>query len=125
MDAPLIPLAIFVVLGGLVALLDWLHSRKSIRDAIREADIQRQIDSLRRGADHAVQTRPRVRAHSIRVPSMPPRSCGNAESSSPPLKPCGGGFCRHRADCADHYCPGRMAAGLSGATPPRQTQSRS
>ena len=84
----------------------------------RDDDIDRQIATLRDGADHSVQTRPRVRAHSTRAPSMPLRSCGNAEFSSPPLKPCGGGFCRHRADCADHYCPGRLAAALSGASHP-------
>jgi hypothetical protein len=29
-------------------------------------------------------------------------------------KACGGGQCRHRADCADHYCPGRLSASLTG-----------
>ena len=75
-------------------------------------DIDRQIASLRRHADHAVATRPRVRAngcHSLpgHIKAAPP-----ANAAKP--KACGGGQCRHRADCSDTYCPGRLSASLSG-----------
>lgn len=97
-----------------IGLAIWIALPRAA-DRYRKSDIEHQIKTLRQGADHAVQTRPRVRAHSsTRAPSMPPRSCGNADSPSPPLKPCGGGLCRHRADCADTHCPGRLAASLTG-----------
>ena len=80
------------------------------------ADIDRQIATLRKHADHAVATRPRVRAggyqpigHTGPV-KAPPR---NPSGGTKP-KACGGGLCRHRADCSDHHCPGRLAANLSG-----------
>lgn len=80
----------------------------------READIERQIATLRKGADHAVATRPRVRANGYAGQAghikAPPRA------DKP--KACGGGLCRHRSDCSDAYCPGRLAANLSGTHKP-------
>ena len=108
---PWVGTAIVVLVVSAIAVGFWITWPRA-RD--RDADIDRQIATLRQGADHAVQTRPRVRAHSTRSPSMPPRFCGNADPLSPPLKPCGGGLCRHRADCADTHCPGRLAASLTG-----------
>lgn len=76
----------------------------------RNADIERQIATLRKSADHSVATRPRVRAggyQPIATPGAvkaPPRAPG---------KPCGGGLCRKRLDCADAYCPGKTEARLA------------
>jgi hypothetical protein len=103
--AALVVLLVIVSIGVLI----WA----CLPERDRNSDIERQIATLRRHADHAVQTRPRVRAHSTCVPSMPPRTVGS-DSNSPPLKPCGGGLCQHRADCADTYCPGRLSASLAG-----------
>lgn len=74
----------------------------------RDADIERQIKTLRDGADHAVATRPRVRAHSAKADHF-----GAATNMVKP-KSCGAGLCRHQADCSDHYCPGRLSASLTG-----------
>lgn len=82
-----------------IGMLIWLALPEP-RKGKPNADIERQIKTLRQGADHAVQHRPRVRATSIPSATLP--------------KPCGGGLCRHRADCADHHCPGRLAASLTG-----------
>ena len=92
----LLALILFIGMGAAVFLINALHKRWAWRDAIRKADIDMQIASLRRHADHAVQHRPRVQQP----------------------KPCGGGMCRHRANCADHHCPGRLAATLAGTTRP-------
>ena len=121
-------LAVGAPLGLLAGLAIWHLSQPARRKARRQADIERQIATLRDGADHAVKTRPRLRAgvHVGPHTNPPPTEKRPPPPPAPPaLKPCGGGLCRHRANCADHYCPGRMAAGLSGVTPPRQTQSRS
>ena len=100
MDAHIITAAPAWLLGGIVAgtvaaigVLIWSALPRRTR---RERDIERQIATLRRHADHAVQHRPRVQQP----------------------KPCGGGMCRHRANCADHHCPGRLAATLAGTTRP-------
>jgi len=74
------------------------------------ADIDRQIATLRKHADHAVQHRPRVRANGC---AATPGHLKAAPKADKP-KACGGGLCRHRADCSDHHCPGRLAANLSG-----------
>ena len=102
--------------SALVWLIIKLTDKQAMRDAIREADIQRQIDTLRKGADHAVATRPRVRANGYAG------QAGHIKAASKADKPkaCGGGLCRHRADCSDTYCPGRLAANLSGAAPSRK-----
>ncbi len=80
----------------------------------READIERQIATLRNKAEHAVATRPRVRANSCSG------QAGHIKATPQASKPkaCGGGLCRHRADCSDAYCPGRLAATLSGTDKP-------
>lgn len=76
----------------------------------RNADIDRQIDTLRKSADHSVSTRPRVRAGgyqpigSVGPVKAPPRAPG---------KPCGGGMCRKRMDCPDQHCPGKVEARLA------------
>lgn len=124
-------------------------------------DIERQIATLRRKADHAVQTRPRVRAISqnsvseaawlraerqngfadwtkARTGVNSPTSLGctsrqtassdsagsNPAAASTPIKPkaCGGGLCRHQADCSDLYCPGRLSASLSGTQEQRHAR---
>ena len=100
----------FVTLLALLAIGVLIWAALPERD--RNSDIERQIASLRRHADHAVATRPRVRAngcHSLpgHIKAAPP-----ANASKP--KACGGGQCRHRADCSDTYCPGRLSASLSG-----------
>jgi hypothetical protein len=109
----ILPIA-FTIACALVWLIIKRTDKQAIRDAIREADIERQIQSLRNKADHAVQTRPRVRANACAGQAghikAPPRA------DKP--KACGGGLCRHRADCSDHYCPGRLAATLSGTDKP-------
>jgi len=76
----------------------------------KDADIERQIASLRHKADHAVQTRPRVRANGC---ASTPGHLKAAPKADKP-KACGGGMCHHRADCSDTYCPGRISASLAG-----------
>jgi len=76
----------------------------------KDADIERQIASLRHKADHAVQTRPRVRANGC---ASTPGHLKAAPKADKP-KACGGGICHHRADCSDTYCPGRLSASLAG-----------
>ena len=76
----------------------------------RNSDIERQIATLRRHADHAVQTRPRVRANGC---ASTPGHLKAAPKADKP-KACGGGMCRHQADCSDTYCPGRISASLAG-----------
>lgn len=107
---PDIMMAFFVLVSIIaIGVLIW---RVLPRRTARDADIERQIASLRRHADQDVATRPRVRAngcHSLpgHIKAAPP-----ANASKP--KACGGGQCRHRADCSDTYCPGRLSASLSG-----------
>jgi hypothetical protein len=76
----------------------------------RDADIERQIASLRRHADHAVTTRPRVRANGCHAAPGHLKAAPKADKP----KACGGGMCHHRADCSDTYCPGRISASLAG-----------
>ena len=101
-------LAVFIVLLVLasigVLILACLPERN------RDSDIERQIQSLRRHADHAVATRPRVRANGYAGQAGHIKAPPKADKP----KACGGGLCRHRADCSDHHCPGRLAANLSG-----------
>lgn len=107
--------------SALIWLIIKLTDKQAIRDAIREADIERQIQSLRRHADHAVATRPRVRAGQPVGCNTNPRPTYKRPAPPPaPPKPkaCGGGLCRHRADCSDTYCPGRQAASLSTTKQP-------
>jgi len=105
----ILPIA-FTIACALVWLIIKRTDKQAIRDAIREADIQRQIATLRHGADHAVATRPRVRANGYAGQAGHIKAAPKADKP----KACGGGMCRHRADCSDHHCPGRLAANLSG-----------
>lgn len=100
--------------SALIWLIIKLTDKQAIRDAIREADIERQIATLRKGADHAVATRPRVRANGYAGQAGHIKAPPKADKP----KACGGGMCRHRADCSDHHCPGRLAANLSGTDKP-------
>ena len=84
----------------------------------KDADIERQIATLRRHADHAVQTRPRVRANGC---ASTPGHLKAAPKADKP-KACGGGMCHHRADCSDTYCPGRLSASLAGTQEQRHAR---
>jgi hypothetical protein len=101
----------FVTLLALLALGVLIWSVLPRRNT-RERDIERQIASLRKHADHAVATRPRVRANGCHATPGHIKAAPPANASKP--KACGCGMCRHRADCSDHHCPGRLAANLSG-----------
>jgi hypothetical protein len=50
----------------------------------RDADIERQIATLRRHADHAVQTRPRVRAQRLRLHARPPQGRAQGRQAQSP-----------------------------------------
>lgn len=73
-----------------------------------EACRSKQIATLRKDADAAVASRPRVRAHGAPLASL------HAESASALWLR---GVCCHSADCADVHCPGRLQAQLDGAYP--------
>jgi|GEM_PF-4995792 len=108
---PDIMMAFFVLVSIIaIGVLIW---RVLPRRTARDADIERQIASLRHKADHAVQTRPRVRANGCHATPGHIKAAPPANASKP--KACGGGQCRHRSDCSDHYCPGRLSASLSGS----------
>ncbi len=100
--AALVVLLVIVSIGVLI----WA----CLPERDRNSDIERQIATLRRHADHAVQTRPRVRANGC---ASTPCHLKAAPKADKP-KACGGGMCRQRADCADTYCPGRLSASLAG-----------
>ena len=141
----------FVTLLALLAIgvLIWAALPRRTR---RDADIERQIATLRRHADHAVATRPRVRRvakpwvsllrikrlfavreakkliryspdvraawrRSRRASAALGKTIQEYERAARVVKPkaCGGGQCRHRSDCSDTYCPGRLSASLSGS----------
>ena len=102
--AALVVLLVIVSIGVLI----WA----CLPERDRNSDIDRQIASLRRHADHAVATRPRVRANGCAATPGHIKAAPPANASKP--KACGGGQCRHRADCSDTYCPGRLSASLAG-----------
>ena len=105
---PAIVLAFFILVALLaIGVLIW---QAMPRRSARERDIERQIATLRQGADHAVRNRPRVRANGCAATPGHLKAAPKAEKP----KACGGGLCRHQADCSDVYCPGRLAATLSG-----------
>ena len=106
---PWVAAAIVVLVLAAIGIAIWLILPES-GDRDRLADIDRQIATLRKGADHAVQHRPRVRANGCAATPGHLKAVPKAEKP----KACGGGLCRHRADCADHYCPGRLSASLTG-----------
>ncbi len=112
---PAIAAALLVLALLIIGLAIWILLP---RTDDREADIERQIATLRQGADHAVATRPRVRANGCAG------QAGHIKAAPQAVKPkaCGGGLCRHRADCSDTYCPGRQAANLSGTQEQRHAR---
>jgi hypothetical protein len=103
--AALVVLLVIVSIGVLI----WA----CLPERDRNSDIERQIASLRHKADHAVQTRPRVRANGCHATPGHLKAAPKADKPKKP-KACGGGICHHRADCADTYCPGRLSASLAG-----------
>ena len=111
---PAIVLA-FITLAALLAIGVLIWQAMPRRNA-RERDIERQITTLRNQADRAVARRPRVRANGCAATPGHIKAAPTANASKP--KACGGGLCRHRADCSDHYCPGRLSASLTGANRP-------
>lgn len=101
-----------------VAVLIWAVGSAIIRNltaprpAARnrdEADMARQIATLRRSADKAVASRPRVRATSLPVAS----AVATESTGKVWLR----GVCCHEADCPDVHCPGRLQAQLDAMTP--------
>ncbi len=103
--AALVVLLVIVSIGVLI----WA----CLPERDRNSDIERQIATLRRHADHAVQTRPRVRANGCHATPGHLKAAPKADKPKKP-KACGGGMCHHRADCSDTYCPGRLSASLAG-----------
>lgn len=108
--AALVVLLVIVSIGVLI----WA----CLPERDRNSDIDRQIATLRRHADHAVQTRPRVRANGC---ASTPGHLKAAPKADKP-KACGGGMCHHRADCSDTYCPGRISASLAGTQEQRHAR---
>lgn len=108
--AALVVLLVIVSIGVLI----WA----CLPERDRNSDIERQIATLRRHADHAVQTRPRVRANGC---ASTPGHLKAAPKADKP-KACGGGMCHHRADCSDTYCPGRLSASLAGTQEQRHAR---
>ncbi len=104
-----------------IGILIWSALPARSAKARRDADIERQIKTLRHSADHAVATRPRVRANGCLATPGHIKAAPPANARKP--KACGGGLCRHRADCSDRYCPGRLAANLSGQSLQKTGQS--
>ena len=104
---PAVAAALLVLALLIIALAIWILLPPQDD---READIERQIATLRHGADHAVATRPRVRANGCAGQAGHIKAAPKADKP----KACGGGMCRHRADCSDTYCPGRLSASLAG-----------
>ena len=115
--SPYIAALVVLLVVASIGVLIWA----CLPERDRNSDIDRQIASLRRHADQDVATRPRVRAggyqpigHTGPVKAPPRNPSGVTKPKS-----CGGGMCRHRADCSDTYCPGRLSASLSGHEAPR------
>ncbi len=101
----LVPFAMFCL-----AVLIWAILPRRAPSARRNADIERQIATLRRHADHSVTHRPRVRGNGCTQPAPTHIKAAPQAPHAAKPRPCGGGLCRHRADCADHHCPGRPVA---------------
>lgn len=101
-----------------IGVLIWSILPRRTATARRDARIDRQIATLRRHADHSTATRPRVRSNGCKVPPPTWLKAPPPPIATPKPRACGGGMCRHRADCADHHCPGRMALTTDPATRP-------
>ena len=108
--AALVVLLVIVSIGVLI----WA----ALPERTADKDIERQIASLRRHADHAVATRPRVRANGCHATPGHLKAAPKADKP----KACGGGICHHRADCSDTYCPGRLSASLAGTQEQRHAR---
>lgn len=106
--SPYLAALVVALIIAAIGVLIWA----ALPERTTNADIDRQIASLRRHADHAVATRPRVRANGCHAA---PGHIKAAPANASKPKACGGGQCRHRSDCSDHYCPGRLSAGLTGS----------
>lgn len=111
--AALVVLLVIVSIGVLI----WA----CLPERDRNSDIDRQIATLRRHADHAVATRPRVRANGCHATPGHLKAAPKADKPKKP-KACGGGMCHHRADCSDTYCPGRLSASLAGTQEQRHAR---
>ena len=106
---PWVAAAIVVLVLAAIGIAIWMIlPEPGERD--RQADIDRQIATLRNQADRDVARRPRVRANGCAATPGHLKAVPKAEKPNA----CGGGLCRHRADCSDHYCPGRLSASLTG-----------
>ncbi len=108
--SPILAAIVVALIIAAFGILIWT----TLPERTTNKDIERQIATLRKGADHAVATRPRVRANGYQPVSIPGTVKAPPRNPSGNPKACGGGLCRHRADCSDHHCPGRLAATLSG-----------
>ena len=105
-------LAMFPVMAAVVWFIDALHQRWAWRSAVRDVEREMKEDWERVQSDHRVLKRPLPpRPHTV----LEERVLAQMQRDG---KPCGGGQCRHRADCADRYCPGRLSASLTGAHRP-------
>jgi hypothetical protein len=60
---------------------------------------------------HAMQTNPIPADPAVLERSIDPAPYARSALTA-------SGLCRHRADCSDHHCPGRLAANLSGTDKP-------
>lgn len=115
--APVVAAVIVALVLLAIGLLIWLMLPGPDADTRRrDADIERQIQSLRNKADHSVATRPRVRANTCHAMPGHIKAAPPANAAKP--KACGGGMCRHRADCSDRFCPGRLSATITGTHRP-------
>ena len=112
-DSPWLAVFIVLLVIASIGVLIWTLLPERLSDQ-RDADIERQIATLRRHAAHAVTTRPRVRANGYQPVSIPGTVKAPPRNPSGKPKACGGGICRHQADCSDHKCPGRLSASLAG-----------
>ena len=109
--SPILAAIVVALIIAAFGILIWT----TLPERTTNKDIERQIATLRKGADHAVATRPRGRANGcLATPGHIKATPANARKP----KACGGGLCRHRADCSDHHCPGRLAATLTGTHRP-------
>lgn len=106
--SPILAAIVVALIVAAFGILIW----SCLPERTTNKDIERQIATLRKGADHAVANQPRVRANGCLATPGHIKAAPPANARKP--KACGGGLCRHRADCSDHHCPGRLAATLSG-----------
>jgi hypothetical protein len=104
-SSPVLAAIVVALIVASIGVLIWA----AMPERSADKDIERQIATLRRHADHAVTHRPRVRGNGCASQT------GHIKAAPQAVKPkaCGGGMCHHRADCSDVHFPGRLAATLS------------